>query len=277
MLGKLLKHEFIATGRIMGVLYSVVLLIMGYILGSYYIGRNASDAATDGQMLGIMLLMLISSCSFFLTIVVMVTNFQKTLYGDQGYLSFTLPVKSVSLLASKVIVSTVWFIAAFACLMGTLAIMYFVIKEDYIGQENYAMIESMLPIFLGGKSLATLIASAVVSLIAFFVRFAVLSIEVYFAISLANTRLFQKRHLLWTIVFSIGTIYIAENISNLIANAVDFGLSVTGDAISLVTDSTQIAMGASFVNLTTLVISLVFGAAFFFATHYVMNKKVNIR
>lgn len=277
MLGKLLKHEFIATGRIMGVLYAVVLLIMGYILGSYYIGRDASEAATTAQMLGMMVLMIISSCNFILTTVVMVTNFQKSLYGDQGYLSFTLPVKSVSLLASKVIVSTVWFIAAFACLMGTMAIMYYVIREDYIGQESYAMIESMLPILLGGKSLATVIASTVISLISFFVRFAVLSIEVYFAISIANTRLFQKRHLLWTIVFSIGTLYIANSVSELIADEIDFGLSVTADAISLVTDYTQVAVGASFINLTTLVVSLVFGVAFFFATHYVMNKKVNIR
>ncbi|MBQ8575461.1 MAG: hypothetical protein IJ447_05370 [Clostridia bacterium] len=277
MLAKLLKHEFIATGRIMGVLYSVVLIIMGYILGSYYIGRDTSEAATTAQVLGMMVLMIISACNFILTTVVMVTNFQKSLYGDQGYLSFTLPVKSVSLLASKVIVSTVWFIAAFACLMGTMAIMYYVIREDYIGQESYAMIESMLPILLGGKSLATVIASTVISLISFFVRFAVLSIEVYFAISLANTRLFQKRYLLWTIVFSMGTIYIAESLSKLIADEIDFGLSVTADSIKLVTDYLQVDAGASFINLTTLVVSLVFGAAFFYATHYVMNKKVNIR
>lgn len=277
MLSKLLKHEFIATGRLMGVLYAVVGIIMAYILGSYYIGKDASETVSTAQMLGVMVLMVISSCNFILTTVVMVTNFQKSLYGDQGYLSFTLPVKSVSLLASKVIVSTVWYIAAFACLMGTMAIMYFVIKEDYIGQESYAMIESMLPLLLGGKSLATVIASTVISLISFFIRFAVLSIEVYFAISLANTRLFQKRHLLWTIVFSMGTIYIAESISTWISDNVDFGLSVTADSIKIVTDYLQVDAGGSFINLVTLIISLVFGAAFFYATHYVMNKKVNIR
>ncbi len=277
MLAKLLKHEFIATGRLMGVLYAVVAIIMAYILGSYYIGRDASEAATTGQVLGMMVLMIIASCNFILTTVVMVTNFQKSLYGDQGYLSFTLPVKSVSLLASKVIVSTIWYIAAFVCLMGTMAIMYFVIKDDYIGEESYAMIESMLPLLLGGKSVATLVATIVISLISFFMRFAVLSIEVYFAISLANTRFFQKRYLLWTIVFSMGIIYIAESISTLISDELNLGFSVTGDSIRLVTDYLQVDAGASFINMTTVLISLVFGIAFFFATHYVMNKKVNIR
>ncbi len=276
MLAKLLKHEFIATGRIMGVLYAVVAVIMAYILGSYYIGKG-DEAATTGQMLGMMVLLIISSCSFFLTVIVMITNFQRSLYGDQGYLSFTLPVRSVTLLGSKVIVSTVWFIAAFACLMGTMAIMYFVIKEDYIGQESYSMIESMLPMLLGGKSLATVIASIVISLISFFIRFAVLSIEVYFAISLANTRLFQKRHLLWTIVFSMGIIYVAEQISTLISDQIDFGLAVTADKITFVTDYLYVGASATFINLTTILISLIFGTAFFFATHYVMNKKVNIR
>lgn len=277
MLAKLLKHEFIATGRLMGVLYAVVAIIMAYILGSYYIGRDTSEAATTGQVLGMMVLMIIASCNFILTTVVMVTNFQKSLYGDQGYLSFTLPVKSVSLLASKVIVSTIWYIAAFVCLMGTMAIMYFVVKDDYIGEESYAMIESMLPLLLGGKSVSTLVATIVISLISFFMRFAVLSVEVYFAISLANTRLFQKRYLLWTIVFSMGIIYIAESISTLISDELNLGFSVTGDSIRFVTDYLQVDAGASFINMTTVLISLVFGIAFFFATHYVMNKKVNIR
>ena len=104
MLGKLLKNEFIATGRIMGALYAVVAVIMAYVLGSYYI---AKDTASTGQMLGIMVLLLISSCSFILTAVVMIMNFQKSLYGDQGYLSFTLPVKGSTLLISKIITSTV--------------------------------------------------------------------------------------------------------------------------------------------------------------------------
>ncbi|MBR6531912.1 MAG: hypothetical protein IKT61_05365 [Clostridia bacterium] len=277
MLAKLLKHEFIATGRIMGVLYAVVGILMAYILGSYYIGKGGEEAATSGQVLGMMVLLIISSCSFFLTVIVMVSNFQKSLYGEQGYLSFTLPVKSTSLLASKVIASTVWFIAAFVCLMGTMAIMYYVIKEDYIGQESYAMIESMLPLILGGKSLATVILTTVISLVSFFIRFAVLSVEVYFAISLANTRHFQKKHLLWTIVFSMGIIYIAESISTLISDNIDFGLAVNADKITVVTNYLQVGASATFVNLTTIIVSLIFGVAFFFATHYVMNKKVNIR
>lgn len=278
MFGKLLKNEFISTGRIMGILYAVVLVIMGYLLGSYYIGRNAAEAdPSNGQLVGVFLLMMISFCSFILTTVVMITNFQKTLYGDQGYLSFTLPVKSTSLLASKVLVSTVWYVAAFLCLLGTVAITFVVLKEDVLGEESYGLLEQMLPMVLGGKSVTTMITSALISMITIFIRFAIVAIEVYFAISLANTRLFQKHYLLWTIVFSGAIVYVIEGITTLITRNFVFGLSVENNTYRLITDFKNMSLYGNYVDLAGLMISVVAGVAFFFATRYVMKNKVNIR
>ena len=273
MLNKLLKHDFIATGRIMGAVYAVVLLIMGYVMCSYYITR---DEENIGQMLGITVLLIIAMCSFILTTVVMIVDFQKTLYGDQGYLSFTLPVKSVSLLTSKVITSTVWYVAAFACLMGTMAVTYTVLKEDVMG-DNYETIESLLPMFMGGKSVSTVILAVVFSLVNYFIRFAVITIEIYFAITLANTRLFQKRYLLWTIVFAIVIIFADVQISNLISNHVTLELAVSADGMKVITDYLNAPMGASYINLAGTIVSLLIGAGLFYGTFYVMSKKVNIR
>lgn len=278
MFGKLLKNEFISTGRIMGILYAVVLVIMGYLLGSYYIGRNAAEAdPSNGQIVGVFLLMMISFCSFFLTTIVMITNFQKTLYGDQGYLSFTLPVKSTALLASKVLVSTVWYVAAFLCLLGTVAISFYVLREDVLGAESYDLLEQMLPMVLGGKSVATMITSALISMITIFIRFAIVAIEVYFAISLANTRHFQKHYLLWTIIFSGAIIYIIEQLTTLITRNVVFGLSVENNTYRLITDFKNMSLYGNYVDLAGLLIAVVAGVAFFFATRYVMKNKVNIR
>ncbi len=277
MFAKLLKHEFIATGRIMGVLYAVVVLIMGYILGSYYFGRDTSVAVSTTQMLGVMLLMIISMCNFILTTVVMVTNFQKSLYGDKGYLSFTLPVKRVSLLASQVVVSTVWYILAYVCLFATIAVNAYVFKEDVIGQESYAMIESLLPMLLGGKSLSTIITTIVVFLVIIFLLLLLVSNAIYFAISLANTRLFQKKYTLWSVVFSILIGSFIMKLTEIISNNVDIGLSVVGNTLTFVTDRTQVGMGGNFINLTFIAIFLIMSVAIFFGTHYVMNKKVNIR
>ena len=228
MLGKLLKNEFIATGRIMGALYAVVAVIMAYVLGSYYI---AKDTASTGQMLGIMVLLLISSCSFILTAVV----------------------------------------------MGTAVITFFVVKEDVIGEETYSTLESLLPMFLEGKSVSTIITSIVISMVSYFLRFAVITIEMYFAISLANTRHFQKKYLLWTIIFTIAVLFIVERISGVIADNIVFGIATVGNKLSVITSYDQLASGASFTDLVSVITYLIFGVGLYYATFYVMNKKVNIR
>lgn len=274
MLRKLLKHEFIATGRIMGIIYAVVALIMGYILVSYFAFQR--DEASIGQMLGITVLMLISTCMFILTAVIMVTNFQKTLYGDQGYLSFTLPVKSVSLLASKVITSTIWFVAAFACLIGTMALTMFVVREDMLG-DNYETIESILPLVLGGKSLGTIVTYVAYRLFSLFVSFAMFTLEVYFAITVANTRPFQKHYILWTVVFSVAIIAITQKIAILISDAIEFGLVITEDTVSLLTKNTEYVMNSLPLDLVSVIVSVLFGIGFFYGTFYLMSKKVNIR
>lgn len=273
MMRKLLKHEFTATGRIMGIVYAVVALLMGYVLISYFSNR---DEATVGQMLGISVLMIISMCMFILTAVVMITNFQKTLYGDQGYLSFTLPVKSVSLLTSKVVVSTAWFVAAFACMIGTIAIMMFVLKEDFLG-DDYETLESILPLFLGGKSVATIVTYGLYRLISLFVSFAMFTLEIYFAITIANTRAFQKHYVLWTIVLSVAIIAVTSWISDLISDALRFGLAITENGVSIMTANTELAYDALSLDLTSVIVTIIFGAVFYYGTFYLMSKKVNIR
>ena len=46
-----------------------------------------------------------------MSIVLMVNRFRTNLMGDEGYVTFTLPVSSHQIVWSKIIVSTVWFIA----------------------------------------------------------------------------------------------------------------------------------------------------------------------
>lgn len=273
MLNKLLKNEFIATGRIMGVVYAVMGLLLAYFMGSYAIHR---EETTSTQALSIIVLVLISGCNIFFTAIVMIMNFQKSLYSDQGYLSFTLPVKGSTLLTSKVITSVVWFVAAIATFIGTCVVVFFTVKEDVLGEETYSMVESLLPMFLSGKSLVTLITTLLIQVLGYFVKMTMITVELYFAISLANTRKFQKHYLLWTIVFILVITFVTQQLSDIVSANVEFGLSVLERGFGLVTNSDSLVAGAGFVDLTSLIVSVIFGAVFYYATFYVMNKKVNI-
>ena len=99
----------------------------------------------------------------------------------------------------------------------------------------------------------------------------------YFAISLANTRHFQKRYLLWTIIFTIVILFAVEKISGVISDNITFGLSIVGNELSVITNYDDLASGASFTDLVSIITYLIFGIGLYYATFYVMNKKVNIR
>ena len=121
MLGKLIKHEFRATGRRMLPTLGV-LALLGIL-------ANISFGLIEAKLGGIMMEVLgvLFGVTFFvgiivvwiMTLVMMITRFYRNLLKDEGYLMFTLPTDAHALIWSKLIVSTVWFFAA-AVLSGLL-------------------------------------------------------------------------------------------------------------------------------------------------------------
>lgn len=124
MLSKLLKHEFRATGRIMGPLYLVLLATSVGMRVSLQL-LNHTDSRLL-RMLGGVLAMayvvaILGVC--FAAFGLMIQRFYRSLLTDEGYLMFTLPVSVHQHIWSKLIVSTVWFLATGAAVMGSMLVM----------------------------------------------------------------------------------------------------------------------------------------------------------
>ena len=102
MLGKLIKYEYKATARTFIPIYIALLLVA--IINRMFGIRNI-DIAWGISLIALVGLFIALGV---LTIIVIVQRFNKNLLGDEGYLMFTLPVKSEQLIASKLIISIVW-------------------------------------------------------------------------------------------------------------------------------------------------------------------------
>ena len=277
MFSKVIKHDFISTGRIMGIIYIIVAGISAVTLVSHY-AKKAGEM-TIAEMLGVSVLLIVSMCLFILTVVVVLTDFQKTLYGEQGYLTFTLPVKSWMILGSKVLVSTVWFVVALAALFGSMWVTVVVLKEEVLG-ENYDLIMSVLSQF-STVHVSAIVISVVIRIILYFVQFAFFTITVFFTSTIANTRHFQKRSTLWTIVLFIPIAFVVSKVAGFIDDHIVFSLFILDGKLSLVTDSAEYTRlmlnGSSPIDIASIFVYLIVGAGIFYATHYIMSKKVNIR
>ena len=112
MLRKLIKHEFRATARIMGPLYLVLLVTA---LGANFSSRGILETPyavlniLGGLLVTAFVVAILAVCA--MSIYLMVQRFYKNLLRDEGYLMFTLPVSVHQQVWSKLIVSSVWFIA----------------------------------------------------------------------------------------------------------------------------------------------------------------------
>lgn len=109
MLGKLMKHEFRATARVMGPLYLALLLLALGANGSVRLldsARTTFLTAMSSIELFVFGLAIMAVC--VMTLVVMVNRFRTNLLGNEGYVTLTLPASVHEQVWAKLLVSTVW-------------------------------------------------------------------------------------------------------------------------------------------------------------------------
>lgn len=129
MLGKLLKYEFKSTARIFLPLYAI-LLISAFVSGllnskhPWGLASNISQTIFFGLCVAV----------FVMTILILIQRFSKNLLQDEGYLMMTLPVKTHTLLFSKLIPAMVWSIASM--FTGMLAF-YLLFSADLLFTLNF--------------------------------------------------------------------------------------------------------------------------------------------
>ncbi len=121
MLGKLLKHEFRATGRLMLPALGAVLILAA--LANFSIRFiQVTDSTFLTILFGLVILIFVIGivAAAVMTTVVMVLRFYRNLLRDEGYLMHTLPVSIHSLVWSKLLVSLCWFIVTFLVIWLTI-------------------------------------------------------------------------------------------------------------------------------------------------------------
>ena len=106
MLGKLLKYEIRATARTFVPLYGLILLLA--VVNRVLFLSTTSNTLQIPRTISMTVYVVLIVAVFVMTLVVTIQRFYKNLLGDEGYLSFTLPVKTHSHIDSKMIVTLLW-------------------------------------------------------------------------------------------------------------------------------------------------------------------------
>lgn len=109
MLGKLIKYELKATGRLfLPIFLSILVLAVINKLLSFLSPLDWSVPASISMAIYVILII----GMFVMSIIVMIQRFYRNLLSDEGYLMFTLPTKPWTHIISKLLVSMFWIAAS---------------------------------------------------------------------------------------------------------------------------------------------------------------------
>lgn len=156
MLVKLMKHELKATSRLLLPLYLILFFIA--FINRFTLNLSSNDVfeGSRGFLSGFFLFTFIITIIIVIitTFVLMIMRFYQNLLTDEGYLMFTLPVKSHQLINAKLITTIFWILIDIISIIVSLLIVFATPQRmDILKAGLQSFINELNEVFQGNASL----------------------------------------------------------------------------------------------------------------------------
>ena len=258
MLRKLTKHEFKATARYMLPLYLVLLVLT--VLNRIMLNLDIYNGILSFVSNTMMVFYIVSIVTVaIVTLIIMIGRFYKNLVTDEGYLTFTLPVKVTEIVNSKIIIAVLWTIISVILIFASIIIVSStsLIDLQYILKLGYEIIKDTF----ANKS--TLLITQLIILSFFSLINKIL--QVYASVAIGQ--LVNGHRLIGSIVAFVIINAVTQVIPAIIlfVGAYFYGSSL--DSVSSI---------PSLIFPITIIIILIFNFIFYYGTTYIFKNKLNL-
>lgn len=257
MLSKLMKYELQASAKTFLPLYGVLLLfaLVNRLLFNFSFGALQGIAITiySGLMVAVAVL----------TIIVSIQRFYKTLLTEEGYLMFTLPVKTWQLVISRLFTAMIWVIASGIVALGSILIVnaradmyqsFITVWRVVVQQTSMQGVNIYL---LGAEGFALLFLGMTSNILL-----------IYTAIAIGH--LFQQKQLLASFGAYMGIIIVMQTIARLFVTILKrFNIAEYIQNL----DMNVVTYGTGFVFIIGIII---WGSCLFALTTYILNRRLNL-
>ncbi len=269
MLGKLLKNEIKSYGFSMGITFLAALVIT-LLMKVMCMLPYHSDFKMFVQTITSSLFYYVSMAVVFAAQILVVVRFYTTMVGDRGYLTWTLPAKSSTILWSKLIGGGLWYFLSVIVVMLCL-VLFFVGSYWDVGFEVEMMRESFGEMFAEIAEVFEILY--IIPIILYILSCIVFSfigfMMFYFCIAIGQ--MFGK----WRILASIGT-YFALMFITYIASIIIMIVSMGG--VFVLEDFVEQSpfLFITMLMLVLLLASIAIFAGIFAITNRIFAKHLNL-
>lgn len=273
MLGKLFKHEMKATSRLFLPLiigYMAVTLLCKISFETVYSRSVDNFILNSITVIFFFLYFAYTVALFVMTFVFVAMHFYKTMVGEQGYLTNTLPVKTSGIINAKLLAAMLWQVLA-----GILLILSFSVFA--MGHLKFAYLREFWDIFRELYAQASVYTNLPLLLFKFigYSITSLLSATLMLYTSIALGHLFEKHRVIWAIaayfVLHIAMQVITSALPNLFYSVTDNQYHMNApEAFHVLADTLQQY------STLSIVFNIVCAAVLYVITNYVFSKRLNL-
>lgn len=270
MLRKLIKHEFIASGRVMTPMLG--LLLLSAVGGNVSVQRLLETDVTGLNMLGVILLS-VFVCAVFgaclLCFALMLRRFYKNLFGDEGYLMMTLPVTVPEQIFGKLIVAVVWFALT---MMAVVASMFILVYDVGLVHDVLKMIFALCDEVVAAQYTAHVVLYGVELFVLAVVGCAAICLQFYAAMAMGYSASSHKA------LLSVLVYFLLQFAMQMVYTLAAYVADVTGvlTSVTMKMESISVTTVPHVVLLSVAALALVHGAVYYAITAYFMKNRLNL-
>ncbi|WP_165329092.1 hypothetical protein ACFSN5_06490 [Streptococcus tangpeifui] len=261
MFGKLVKYEFKAIGHWYLALNGLILLA-SLVLSFYasYISHHYDLFESGGFLALIFILVILAFACLIVgqliaTLILIIRRFYSNLFGREGYLTLTLPVKESQLISSKLLVATTLTIGNCIVIALSLGLIYsFVNHQDT--SAFYRFFKSASP----NATVATIRSGVLLSLVSAIISWISNILLIYASITVGQ--LFRNHRVLMAFV----CYFVIEGILTFISSFLQLA---TGSKDILTDYNTRLIVGS--------IIDAALALVWYLTSHYIIKNKVDIQ
>lgn len=260
MLKKLLKHEFAATSRFLIPMYLILLVIA--LLDRLVINLDIFHgvlAVVPGFLTVAYIVSIIAVT--VITFVLLVMRFYKNLLGEEGYLMFTLPVRSDQLITTKLIASMAWSFLSIIIVIASLLIAFATPDTMQEIADIFREVYEVLYASFGGNFVLMIIESILMVLIGG----AMGILQIY--VSIAVGQLFNGHRVLGSFLSFVGIYTVTQIVLSLIIGVSGWFFRKPLEEIESV---------PHIILPVGLLVFAVIGAIYYFTINHIFKKKLNL-
>lgn len=275
MLKKLIKYDFSAVLKYwwIAALSTFVFALVGCACTEIFNSeKDLTEAAYILATLGMVLVFISFVAFFILTEIFIFLRFYKNFFSDEGYLTFTLPVKRSQLLFSKLFVSCTTLISSFIILMIDIGLILLVdFRKDIFTPVFWNEVSLFIDEAIKYFGIPYLILYALEFIIIGLLSTVASVLFMFVCITIASVITKKAK-----IITAIGIYYGANGaLTFIIQLFLIFGATALINWLSDIKESTALAFGG-LAGLILLLLTAIFGAILYAIQYWLTDRKLNL-